>query len=279
MLNALTIDIEDYYHVSAFESVVRFEDWDQYDSRVERNTYRILELLDEHNVKATFFILGWIAERAPSLVRSIHELGHEIASHGYAHQRVYTQTADLFREETRKSKHLLEDIISKPISGYRAASYSITKKSFWALEILAEEGFKYDSSIFPIWHNLYGIPNYQRFSHVVDGNGEYPIAEFPLSTIRVAGFNIPTAGGGYLRLFPYAWSHSAIRRLNLRERQPAIVYFHPWEIDPDQPRIQAKWKNRLRHYTNQHGMERKLRKLLSHFRFGPMCIVYEDFLK
>ncbi|MGH7769236.1 MAG: XrtA system polysaccharide deacetylase, partial [Candidatus Binatia bacterium] len=204
MLNALSVDVEDYYQVSAFESVVRFEDWSRRESRVERNTYRILDLLDKFHAKATFFVLGWVAEHNPALVQVISKRGHEIASHGYAHRLIYTQTQAQFREETRRAKKTVEDIIGQSIIGYRAASYSITAESLWALDILAEEGFQYDSSIFPIRHDRYGIPGHKRFFHVLNGNGHLAIAEVPLSTLRIAGFNIPVAGGGYFRLLPYA---------------------------------------------------------------------------
>ena len=276
MINALTVDVEDYYQVSAFESVVRFEDWDQYESRVERNTERVLDLLDEYNTKGTFFVLGWVAERHPGLLRLIHQRGHEVGSHGYAHKRVYTQSQDQFREETRRCKKLIEDIIGEPIIGYRAASYSITAQSLWALEILAEEGFCYDSSIFPIRHDRYGIPGHERFFHNLNGNGRPAIAEVPLSTVQLAGINVPVAGGGYLRLFPYAVNHLAIRRLNHGESQPAVVYFHPWELDPEQPRMPAAWLSRFRHYTNLRRMETRLRKLLSRFSFGSIQEVYAD---
>ena len=274
MLNALSVDVEDYYQVSAFESVVRFEDWARRESRVEYSTHRVLDLLDEHEVKATFFVLGWVAERNHSLVRIISKRGHEVASHGYAHQLIYTQTPDQFREETRRAKEIVEDIIGQPIIGYRAASYSITTESLWALDILVEEGFRYDSSIFPIRHDRYGIPGQERFVHFLSGNGPLSITEIPLSTLRIAGLNFPVAGGGYFRLFPYALTHLALLHLNRREGQPAVVYFHPWEIDPDQPRIQADRISRFRHYTNLSRMEKKLRKLLTNFSFAPIREVY-----
>jgi len=274
VLNALSVDVEDYYQVSAFESVVRIDSWGQHESRVERNTHRVLDLLDEGNVKATFFILGWVAERSHNLVRIISSRGHEIASHGYAHQLIYTQTREQFRDETRRAKRIVEDIISQRIIGYRAASYSITAESLWALDILAEEGFEYDSSIFPIRHDRYGIPNHQRFFHILNGNGRLPIAEVPLSTLRIGGFNIPVAGGGYFRMLPYAVTHRAMLYLNRVEKQPAVFYFHPWEIDPNQPRIQARLFSRFRHYTNLRGMEGKLRKLLANFSFAPIRDVH-----
>lgn len=276
MLNALTVDVEDYYHVSAFESVVRFEDWDRYDSRVEHNTHRILNLLDESETTATFFVLGWIAERQPKLVQAIYDRGHEVASHGYAHQRVYTQTPGQFREETRRSKRILEDIIGRTVIGYRAASYSITAKSLWAVDILREEGFRYDSSIFPIRHDRYGIPGSQRFCHVLNGPGESRLVEFPASTLRLARVNIPIAGGGYLRLLPYAFTRWSIRQLNEHEHQPALVYVHPWEIDPEQPRIRANAASRFRHYLNLNRVEERLTCLLGDFRFGSMVQVLRE---
>jgi polysaccharide deacetylase family protein (PEP-CTERM system associated) len=276
MLNALTIDVEDYYHVAAFESVVRFEDWDRYESRVERNTYRILGLLDEYRAKATFFVLGWIAERQPKLVRAIAERGHEVASHGYAHRRVYTQTPEGFREETRRCKRLIEDIIGRPVLGYRAASYSITAQSLWALDILREEGFAYDSSVFPIRHDLYGIPGSPRFYHVLNGHGNSGLVEFPPSTVRLGNVNIPIAGGGYFRLFPYAFTHWGIRHLNETERHPAVVYLHPWEIDLSQPRIRAGRLSRFRHYLNLDKTAVRLLCLLKDFQFGSMAQVLRD---
>jgi polysaccharide deacetylase family protein (PEP-CTERM system associated) len=276
MLNALTIDVEDYYQVSAFESVVRFEDWDRHENRVEQNTYRILDRLDVHQTKATFFVLGWIAERQSKLVRAIHERGHEVASHGYAHQRIYTQTPDQFREETRRSKRILEDITGQRVIGYRAASYSITPKSLWALDILIEEGFLYDSSIFPIYHDRYGMPGYHRSCHILNGQGKGQLVEFPLSTIRLAYINIPIAGGGYFRLYPYAFTRWGIRHLNRKERQPAVVYLHPWEIDPQQPRIGAKGLSRFRHYLNLDKTESRLIRLLHDFRFGTMAEVIKE---
>jgi polysaccharide deacetylase family protein (PEP-CTERM system associated) len=271
--------VEDYYHVSAFESVVRQDSWYQYESRVENNTLRILDLLDEYHTRATFFILGHVAERHPGLVYAIQQRGHEIASHGYSHRRIYTQTPQQFREETRKAKKIVEDLAGQAVLGYRAASYSITDKSLWALDILAEEGFRYDSSIFPVRHDLYGIPGHRRFSWAIERNGSGVMLEIPLSTVRIAGVNIPIGGGGYLRLFPYAVTRQALLQLNLRERQPAVVYFHPWEIDPGQPRIRASWRSQFRHYTNLRGMEEKLRKLMGDFSFAPIREVFSSSLQ
>jgi polysaccharide deacetylase family protein (PEP-CTERM system associated) len=273
MLNALTIDVEDYYHVTGFESVIQRADWDRYESRVGRNTLRLLDLLDTHHTKATFFVLGWVAERHPQLVRTIHTRGHEVASHGYAHQRIYTQSPAQFRQETQRSMSLLEDIIGERIHGYRAASYSITRESLWALDILGEEGFTYDSSIFPIHHDRYGIPGYPRFCHVLDNHGGGQLIEFPISTMRLAGVNFPIAGGGYFRLFPYALISRGLRSINRLERQPALIYLHPWEIDPDQPRVHAGATARFRQYVNLHKTEARLSRLMQDFTFGTLLDV------
>jgi polysaccharide deacetylase family protein (PEP-CTERM system associated) len=273
MLNALTIDVEDYYHVTGFESVIQRADWDGYESRVGRNTLRLLDLLDTHHTKATFFVLGWVAERHPQLVRTIHTRGHEVASHGYAHQRIYTQSPAQFRQETQRSMRLLEDIIGERIHGYRAASYSITRESLWALDILGEEGFTYDSSIFPIHHDRYGIPGYPRFCHVLDNHGGGQLIEFPISTMRLAGVNFPIAGGGYFRLFPYALISRGLRSINRLERQPALIYLHPWEIDPDQPRVHAGAAARFRQYVNLHKTEARLSRLMQDFTFGTLLDV------
>lgn len=268
-MNAITIDVEDYYQVSAFETVVQRAEWDHFESRVERNTYRLLDILDEYKTKGTFFVLGWVAERHPSLVREIDARGHEVASHGYSHQRVYTQSPEKFREETRLSKRILEDTTGKLIAGYRAASYSITEKSLWALDILIEEGYLYDSSIFPIMHDRYGIPSGERFSHVIKrASGE--ILEFPLSTVRFCSNNFPVGGGGYLRLFPYPVTKWAIGHLNIKEKHPAIVYLHPWEVDPDQPRIDGSFLSKFRHYVNLRKTEQVVKNLLTDFQFVPM---------
>jgi len=276
IVNALTIDVEDYYHVTGFESVIQRADWDSYESRVERNTLGLLDILDTHHTRGTFFVLGWVAERHAQLVRTIHARGHEVASHGYAHQRIYTQTPEQFREETRRSKQLLEDAISGPILGYRAASYSITQQSLWALEILQEEGFVYDSSIFPIHHDRYGIPDYSRFCHVVDGHAGAGLAEFPLSTVRVGGINLPIAGGGYFRIYPYVFTRWGIRHLNATEHQPAVAYLHPWEVDPEQPRIPAKAFSRFRQYFNLDQTAPRLIRLLQDFTFGTMASVLSE---
>lgn len=276
MRNALTVDVEDYYQVSAFEAVVSFPDWEHYESRVERNTYRLLDLLDVRQTQATFFVLGWIAERHASLVRELHRRGHEVASHGYAHRRVYTQTPEQFREETRRAKGLLEDLTGHAILGYRAASYSITAESLWALDVLQEAGFVYDSSVFPIRHDRYGIPDAQRFCHVLDRAAGVRLVEFPPSTVRVFGNNMPIAGGGYFRLFPYAVTRWGVRRLNIKEGHPAMVYLHPWEVDPEQPRLPSGLVTRWRHYVNLRKVEARLQRLLQDFAFGTMARVLQE---
>jgi polysaccharide deacetylase family protein (PEP-CTERM system associated) len=264
--NALTIDVEDYFHVSAFADSVSHDDWDSFPLRVEDNTRRLLDLFDENGVKATFFMLGWVAERAPGLVREIAERGHEVACHGYSHQLVYNQTPQEFREETVRSKSLIEDQIQSPVYGYRAASYSITDRSRWALDILAEQGFVYDSSIFPIRHDLYGIPGSPEYPYeLVTPNG-HSMAEFPLSTARLLGIRLPVAGGGYFRLYPYLLTKLGLSRIN-RSNKPFIFYLHPWEIDPDQPRVKAGRLSRFRHYNNLGKCETRLKSLLGDFSF------------
>ena len=273
MLNALTIDVEDYFQVNAFARHIDYRDWDSYPLRVAANTGRILDLLDTFAVKATFFVLGWIAERVPELVREIHTRGHEIACHGYRHQLVYSLDPEAFRADLRLAKRLLEDICGEGVDSYRAPSYSITRQSLWALDILAEEGFRYDSSIFPVYHDTYGIPDAPRFLHHIERQAGQ-ITEFPLTTLRCRlgpiDYRLPIAGGGYLRLFPAQLLRAAIARINSSEQQPAIFYFHPWEIDPDQPRIKAGAKSTFRHYLNLHRTELKLRYLLGGLQFGSM---------
>ncbi len=276
MLNALMIDVEDYYQVTAFESVVRFDDWERCESRVERNSQTLLANLAECDTKATFFILGWVAERRPGLVRAIDAAGHEVAAHGYAHQRVYTQTPEQFREETRRVKAGLEDMIGRAILGYRAASYSITAKSLWALDILQEAGFVYDSSIFPVRHDFYGILDHPRFCHVLRGEGHDGLVEFPMSTVRLGTFNLPIAGGGYFRLYPYALSRWGIRHLNRVEQQPSVVYLRPWEVAPQQPRMSSRGLSKFRHYVNLGKTLPRLQRLLRDFDFAPMATVLRE---
>jgi polysaccharide deacetylase family protein (PEP-CTERM system associated) len=273
MLNALTIDVEDYFQVTAFEGHVRREEWPSFPLRVVENTTRILAMLDEYDVKGTFFILGWVAERVPQLAKEICRRGHEIACHGYGHQLIYHLGPKKFRADVRRAKRLLEDLTGVGIAGYRAPSYSITGRSMWALEVLVEEGFRYDSSIFPIMHDVYGVPDAGRFRHDLQTPAG-PIHEFPLSTVplRLPGktLNLPVAGGGYLRFLPAPWIKRALLRINRVEKEPVVVYFHPWEIDPGQPKIKASARSRFRHYLNLHRMERKIRYLLQSLRFVPM---------
>lgn len=270
MLNALTIDVEDYFHVSAFEDVVPADRWDEYERRVRPNTERLLDLFDAAGVRATFFVLGWVAEREPALIRRIAAAGHEVASHGYAHRLVYDQSPDAFREDLRRARHAIEQAAGVRVLGYRAPSFSITPRSLWAFEVLAEEGYAYDASVFPIRHDRYGLPGAPRHPHRVPGR---TLAEAPGSTVVVGPLTMPVAGGGYFRLCPYWMTRWAVRRLNERERQPAIVYLHPWEIDPGQPRIPAKLVSRLRHYQNLARTEPRLRRLLAEFSFAPLAEV------
>lgn len=276
MINALTIDVEDYFHVTAFERQIMPDTWDTYPLRVEGNTLRILDMLDEFAVRATFFVLGWVAERLPALVREIHHRGHEIACHGYGHQLIYRHSAQEFRKDVSKAKTILENICGQRVCGYRAPSYSITSNSLWALDVLVEEGFSYDSSIFPICHDIYGIPGGKRFPHEISTQSG-TIREFPISTypVKVGGWRsqMPIAGGGYLRLFPACLVNKAIQSVNTKEKQPVIVYFHPWEIDPQQPRIQAGLRSRLRHYLNLDRMELKIRYLLNNLKFAAVTDV------
>ncbi len=277
--NCLTIDVEDYFQVNAFAAQVHHDQWKSFPLRVDQNTGRILDILDRYNIKATFFVLGWVAEQSPSLVREIHRRGHEIACHGFWHELVYKIGPDRFREDIRSSKMLLEDQIGEQVHGYRAPSYSITNQSIWALDILVEEGFTYDSSIFPIMHDTYGIPDAKRFPHTIE-TGAGPLMEFPLTTLALnlgwKKIHLPIAGGGYLRLLPAGVIRSGITSINTREQQPAVLYFHPWEIDPDQPRIKAGMKSRFRHYLNLRGTEGKLEYLFKKLNFSSMREVLSE---
>ena len=264
--NALTVDVEDYFQVSAFAKSVNKNDWDNYPLRVEKNTQRLMDLFDEARVKATFFVLGWVADRNKSLIKEIAQRGHEVASHGYSHQLIYSQSQEVFREETIRSKLLLEDIVQVPVRGYRAASYSITKDSLWALDIIAEAGFDYDSSIFPVRHDRYGIPDATETPHVLKTPKGHSLVEFSLSTAKIFNYKLPIAGGGYFRLYPYALTRAGLRQVNSRQ-QPFIFYLHPWEIDPDQPKIEAGWFSRFRHYNNLEKCESRLQRLMKDFQF------------
>lgn len=280
--NILTIDVEDYFQVSAFENISPPSTWSQRELRVEKNTDLILSLLDEHHTQATFFILGWIAERCPALVHRINNAGHEIASHGYGHQRVYNQSRTEFRDDIRKSKKILEDLTGKQVFGYRAPSYSISPSCLWAFDELHAAGFSYDSSVFPIRHDLYGMPDWPRFTTLIkrgENGNWYPseneddtsattLLEIPITTLRLAGRNMPIAGGGYFRFFPYAFTRWGLSRINNTENRPFVFYIHPWELDPEQPRmIGATPKSRFRHYLNLHQTEKRLKQLLIDFNF------------
>jgi polysaccharide deacetylase family protein (PEP-CTERM system associated) len=269
VVNAMTIDVEDYFHVSAFDGVVPRHQWHRLESRVCNNTERLLAMFDTHQVHGTFFVLGLVAERFPELVRRIASMGHEIASHGYAHRLVYDQTPNAFREDVRRAKRILEDIVGTEVAGFRAPSYSITPRSLWAIDSLIEEGYTYDASIFPIHHDRYGIPLSARHSYWIHRHAG-SILEIPGSTLRWQGLNLPFGGGGYFRLFPYAWTRQGIARLNRDERRAAVFYIHPWEIDPDQPRLKSAGLSALRHYRNLDKTEERLRRLLSEFAFAPL---------
>jgi polysaccharide deacetylase family protein (PEP-CTERM system associated) len=268
LANALTVDVEDYFHVSALAGSIHRDTWDSRESRVERNTQRLLTLFEHAGVHATFFVLGWVAKKYPQLVRDIAASGHEVACHGFSHQLVYEQSQDQFLKETIKTKALLEDITALPVLGYRAASYSITRRSLWALDILAQLGFAYDSSIFPVRHDRYGIHDAARFPHRISTVSGRSIVEWPLATANILGSRLPVAGGGYFRLFPYWLSRWGLASINRRESKPFIFYLHPWEIDPDQPRVSTSPLSRFRHYTNLRKCEERLKRLLHDFRFG-----------
>lgn len=267
MINLITVDVEDWFHTSALERYIRPESWDDLESRVSSNVRRVLQILDAHQVCATFFVLGWVAERHPELVREIAAKGHEIASHGYRHRLVYDLTPDQFRDYLVRSKAILEDIIDRPVAGYRATSFSIVKKTLWALDLIKEAGFVYDSSIFPIgYHDLYGIAGFPRYPYA-HANG---LVEIPPSTLKMLGKNIPFGGGGYFRLYPYWITNLGIRRIN-QEGYPAMVYLHPWELDPYCPRVaQADGRTRFRQYINLRKTEPRLVRLLKDFQWGPV---------
>lgn len=269
--HAMTVDVEDYFHVAAFAKVINPSDWHQWPSRVEANTDKLLQLFADHNLKITFFVLGWVAEKHPQLVKRICAQGHELASHGYSHQLVYRQTPDVFRAETAKSKQILEDLAQRPVTGYRAASYSITRKSLWALDVLAELGFTWDSSIFPTRHDNYGIPGSPEEPYKIITSKGAQLTEFPLTTAKVLGLSVPAAGGGYFRQYPYALSRWLFKRASQNQTRPQIFYLHPWEIDPDQPRVpNANWFSNFRHYTNLKRCLPRLEQLLADFQFGTM---------
>lgn len=272
IVNAMTIDVEEHFHASIFNGAVSKESWHQMESRVCANTERLLRLLADVNVKASFFVLGCVAERHRDLVKRIAALGHEVASHGYGHELVYDQTPSAFREDAKRSKGLLESLTGIEVQGYRAPNYSITKRSLWALDILVDEGYRYDSSIFPVHHDRYGIPDAPRHPYTIDCSGR-ALLEVPPSTVRFGSINLPVAGGGYFRLFPYAFTRWGIARLNDVEHKPAFFYVHPWELDHDQPRLPLGRVDGMRHYNNLHKTEFRLKRLVADFRFAPLSTV------
>lgn len=263
MMNLLTIDVEEWFHTSALEPFIGSQTWDRQPSRVARQTQDMLDLLEAHQTRATFFVLGWVAERFPQLVRDLAARGHEIASHGYRHRLIYHLSPETFRDYTVRSKAILEDLTGKPVLGYRATSFSVVRESWWALDIIREAGFVYDSSMFPIRHDIYGVKGIPRQPFLHD-NG---LIEIPLSTLNLMGMSFPIGGGGYFRLYPYWLTRAGLRSLN-RQGFPTVVYLHPWELDPRCPRItQADWRTRFRQYLNLHKARERLARLLSDFQF------------
>lgn len=275
--NAMTVDVEDYFQVSAFDPYVDRARWGEYESRVEANTDRILAKFEQYNVKATFFTLGWVADKYPAVVRRIVEGGHELASHGWDHIMVTRLTREEFGKDIQRAKQTLEDVTGAQVDGYRAPSYSFTSKNNWAHDVLAEQGYRYSSSVAPIKHDLYGIPDAPRFAHTyADG----AVIELPITTTRFLGRNIPCGGGGWFRLYPYALSSWAINRVRTDDGERSIFYFHPWEIDPQQPRVDGlSLRTRFRHYQNLTKMEPKIERLLKDFDWGTMAEVFSEELK
>jgi polysaccharide deacetylase family protein (PEP-CTERM system associated) len=271
-INAFSVDVEDYFQVAALASAISRESWPTREYRVERNTQRILSLLDSRGVRGTFFVLGWVAERSPQLVKTIAAAGHEIACHGFSHQLIYRQSREEFLQETMRAKHHLEDVIGQQVLGYRAASFSITRQSLWALDVLLDLGFAYDSSIFPIRHDRYGIPGAAREPGHITAPSQRTLVEFPMSTARFLGLQVPVSGGGYFRLLPYWLTRAGLRQINGGGR-PFTFYLHPWEVDPEQPRFKVSALSRFRHYTNLHRCAGRLARVLDEFAFAPMCEV------
>lgn len=268
--DVLSVDVEDYYQVEAFADRVSPNAWPNFASRVRANTERVLQVFEEYRCRATFFVLGWVAERESELVRTIAAAGHEVACHSYAHRLVSSLTPEEFRADLQRARAVIENAAGATILGYRAPTFSIGRSNLWALDILAEEGFLYDSSIFPIRHDLYGFPDAPRFPHQVDLKSKRRIFEIPMSTVRLGRSNWPVGGGGYLRILPLQYTRWAMRRIHRKDQQPCVVYFHPWELDPDQPRIAGRWKSHFRHYTGLRSMETRLRRLLAEGTFVPM---------
>lgn len=275
VVNALTVDVEEYYHGVEFTEALGVDGVRRLPSRVVGQTERLLDVLDGHGARGTFFTLGVVAQRYPRLVRQIAERGHEVASHGWDHTPVWQLGAPGFRADVRRAKHAVEQAAGRVVRGYRAPNYSIRRDTPWALPILGEEGFVYDSSIYPVVHDRYGFPDAPRFPHVAHSSGGLDLWEVPVGTARFAGTNLPI-GGGFFRLLPTRLVHAAIGSVNRAERQPVVLYVHPWEFDPDQPRPAMSWKQRFRHYTGLRSAERKLRALLADFRFAAIDTVFDQ---
>ena len=276
MKNALTFDVEEYFHAEAFAGVLRPEQWPGLESRVVATTERILDILDREHVRATFFVLGWVAERHPSLVREIASLGHEIGCHGFGHRMIQHLTRSEFERDVRRAKSALEDASGHAVIGYRAPTFSVMRETLWSLSVLYEAGFRYDSSIFPIVHDRYGIPDAPRFPHRLKTLNGGDLIEFPMSTVLMLGRRVPVGGGGYFRIMPYSLTRRALRRINARDRQPAMVYLHPWELDPDQPRLPVGPLTRFRHLVNVGKTEARLVRLLGDFAFAPAAEVLAE---
>jgi len=272
LANALTVDVEEHFQVEAFAAGVRSEDWPSHPSRVAANTARVLDLFARFGVRGTFFIVGWVAEREPALVRDIAAAGHELGCHSHLHRHLRRLTPKEFADDTRRALRAIEDAAGVKVKGYRAPTFSVVGETLWALEVLSELGLEYDSSIFPVHHDLYGMPAAPRFPFQWSLPGGRTLVEFPASTTQWAGRNLPTGGGGYLRILPQFYTRWSLARV-AAEHQPAMIYFHPWEIDPGQPRIAASWKSRLRHYANLGSMEGRISALLRAASFAPMADV------
>ncbi len=276
VLNAFSVDVEDYFQVAALAPAIPVESWPTREYRVEANTGVILDLCAEKNIRGTFFILGWVAEKSPQLVKRIAEAGHEIACHGFSHQLIYRQTREVFREETFRSKHFLEDTIGKAVTGYRAASFSITSNSLWALDTLIDAGFEYDSSVFPIHHDRYGIPGASPAPGKIVAPSQRTLVEFPMSAAKFFGMQVPVSGGGYFRILPYWVTRAGLKQINEEAGRPFTFYLHPWEVDPGQPRVTGiSAFSRFRHYTNLDKCAPRLRRVLGDFSFGTMREVLE----
>jgi polysaccharide deacetylase family protein (PEP-CTERM system associated) len=276
LLNAFSVDVEDYFQVAALAPAIPVDSWHSRECRVEANTEVILKLCAEKNIRGTFFVLGWVAEKVPQLVKRIAAAGHEIACHGFSHQLIYRQTQEVFREETLRAKHFLEDVIGKPVTGYRAASFSITRDSLWALDTLIDAGFEYDSSVFPIHHDRYGIPGASPEPGRIEAPSRRTLVEFPMSAAKFFGVQVPVSGGGYFRILPYWVTRAGLKQINEKAGRPFTFYLHPWEVDPGQPRVKGiSAFSRFRHYTNLQKCESRLRRVLSDFSFGTMREVLE----